>query len=263
MPRKPARPFWVDLEGPGEEETEEEKTLPPNQQSAKARRKREADATRAQGYQSEPVAADKKCGAKRADGSRCGQVAGWGTDHTGYGPCKWHMGSTPMGRKAAATEMADELMWFYGKPIDTNPIEALLDEVNRTAGHIDWIGRRIAQFNVPLEEEVDGQGGIKIKRPTGVPPEVEGWLKMYQSERNQLIRASKAALDAGVNERLVQLAEHQGAKLADAVEEILSRLGLTPNQWALVPDVVPNVLRQLMGTPKLIEGVTVDDVPGA
>ena len=151
-------------------------------------------------------------------------------------------------------------MAFYGSPIETSPIEALLDEVSRTAGHVAWLGQRIAQFDVPLTEEVDDNTGkVKVIRPAGMPPEVEGWIRIYQSERTQLIKASKMALDAGVNERLVQIAEHQGAKLADAVETILLRLNLSAAQQALVPQVVPNVLRQLMAGPGYIEGEIVDD----
>lgn len=272
MPRKDSVPDWV-REGqppapkigfrpdnlPSVEETEEEKALPRNQRTAKARRKREAPTSFQPGFHESPVG-DKKCGAQKQDGSRCGLAAGWNTDHVGYGPCAHHMGSTPAGRKAAGYEMGEELMAFYGSPIETSPIEALLDEVSRTAGHVAWLGQRIAQFDVPLTEEVDDNTGkVKVIRPAGMPPEVEGWIRIYQSERTQLIKASKMALDAGVNERLVQIAEHQGAKLADAVETILLRLNLSAAQQALVPQVVPNVLRQLMAGPGYIEGEIVDD----
>ena len=245
---------------PGEPETEEEKSLPPPQRSAKGRRKREPRTSMHSEYLEEGPAGDKKCGAQKPDGTRCSLAAGWNTDHVGYGPCAYHMGSTPTGRKAAAIEMADELMVFYGQPIETSPIQALLDEVNRTAGHVDWLGRVISQFNVPLEElvEDDGKGGIKINRPAGIPPEVDGWLRQYMSERNQLIRAAAACLHAGVEQRLVNIAEEQGTKLADAVETILNGLGLTERQWALVPTLVPNVLRQLTAStpsPTVLEGV--------
>lgn len=199
----------------------------------------------------ESITKDSQCGSRKADGGTCTLPAGYGTDHTGYGPCSHHMGSTPAGRKSGAMDMAEELMVFYGKPLDTDPITALLDEVRRTAGHVHYLGARIGKFNVPLN---DAEGN-----PAAVPPEVAGWLAIYHSERQQLVRASKAALDAGVNERLVQIAEHQGNRLADAVEEILNRLGLSDAQWARVPDVVPNVLRGLLTeAPVFIEG-TVDD----
>lgn len=202
-----------------------------------------------QGRNGQPLADDTRCGAKKQDGNPCTQVAGWGTDHPGYGPCKHHMGSTPQGRKSGAHDMAAELMLFYGAPVDTNPIDALLDEVRTTAGHKAYLGKLISTFRLSLTELKPGDDLPEL------PPNVAGWLSLYMSERQQLVRVSKAALDAGVNERLVQLAEHQGALMASGIEEILSRLNLTPEQQALVPKVVPDVLRGLMaGAPKLIEG---------
>jgi hypothetical protein len=219
-----------------------------------ARRKREKPTNRNPKYGASPIG-DKKCGGNKKDGSKCTQAAGFGTDHPGYGKCKFHLGQTPAVRTAAAREMAQELMAFYGQPIDTNPIDALLEEVSRTAGHVAWLGKRISQFNVPLElEELDPETKASKVVTAAMPPEIEGWLRIYLSERAHLVRTAKAALDAGVNERLVQIAEHQGAKLADAIETILAALNLTAAQQRLVPAVVPSVLRQLSSLPAVVEG---------
>ncbi len=248
MPKK--LPAWTGAD------QDEEPDRPPVARDI--RRKREPATSQQPGYYEGGPAGDKKCGALKGDGSRCTLAAGWGTDHVGYGPCKHHMGATPAGQKAAANEMAGELMQFYGSPIETSPIDALLQEVSRTAGHIAWLHKRIGMFEVPLHlDELDPDTKISRKVIAGLPPEIEGWLRMYQSERAQLVRVSKAALDAGVNERLVQIAEHQGAKIADAIEVILAALELTAAQQARVPIVVPSVLRQLTSG-VAIEGVTVD-----
>ena len=43
-----------------------------------------------------------KCPAKsKQTGGPCGQAAGHGTDHVGFGLCKFHGGSSPGGRKQA------------------------------------------------------------------------------------------------------------------------------------------------------------------
>lgn len=196
----------------------------------------------------ESVANGKECGSKKNGGKDiCSLPAGWGTDHLGYGPCKYHMGSTAQGRKSAAIERGEELMVFYGKPIDVNPIDALLDEVKTTAGHKAWLAQQLAQFDVKLISDQ--------KKPVAMPPELEGIFRLYQWEREHLVKTAKACLDSGLNERLVQIAEHQGERLADAVDAILAGLQLTPAQRDLVPQLVPGILRQLSGAqPRLIEG---------
>lgn len=173
--------------------------------------------------------------------------AGYRTDHLGYGRCVWHGGQTETGRRAAAKDQAAELIKFYGSPVQTNPVDALLDEVRRTAGHVAFLGDKIANW----PQDQFGQDGA-------ITPAFDGWVKLYQSERAQLVRVSQAALNAGINERLVQLAEHQGMRLADAVETILKALNLSVDQWALVPQVVPQALRGLAVRLPAIEGEVVE-----
>lgn len=220
----------------------------PPPRSAKARRRISREVTNPE-YREESPSNGKVCGSKKNKGlNTCTLPAGWGTDHLGYGPCKYHMGSTSMGRKSSAIERGEELMVFYGKPLDTDPIQALLDEVRTTAGHKAWLAAEIAKVNATL---VDEKGKV-----AGLEPEVEGLLRLYQWERDHLVKTAKTCLDAGINQRLLEIAEHQGAKLADAVDTILVGLQLTAAQAALVPQIVPNVLRGLVGSqPRLIQGV--------
>ena len=55
------------------------------------------------------------------------------------------------------------------------------------------------------------------------------------------------AIKAGVEERRVRLAESQGELVAGVIRAILSDLGLTVEQQALVGEVVPRHLRLLAG----------------
>lgn len=261
MARKLPPAWMADDDGAEESEPKPEEVPPPRRENTgKARRKREPRTTFHSDYQRGP-ADGKECGARKQDGGHCTLPAGWNTDHVGYGPCAHHFGATPTGRKAGAIDMAEELSVFYGTPIKTHPIEALLDEVSRTAGHVQWLANLIGSFNVELTEEEDGKGGVRVRRPAGIPPEVEGWIKVYQSERNQLVRTAKACLDAGVNQRMVDIAEAHAEKFANGIETILDALGLTIAQRNLIPTVVPGVLRSLASAPALLEGVISDDVP--
>lgn len=184
------------------------------------------------------------CGANKANGFPCKMPAGYRTPHLGWGRCLHHGGCTTSGRKAASTEQGRSLIAFYGSPIDTNPIDALLDEVRRTAGHVAWSGQKIAQWRETVTEE-----GV-------MPLGLREMVTLYQTERKHLVFVSKAALDAGISERLVRIAEHQGMRLADSIEQILLALNLTPEQRELIPLVVPPILRNLSG-PILIEGEVV------
>lgn len=69
------------------------------------------------------------------------------------------------------------------------------------------------------------------------------WLTLYREERGHLARVSKMCIDAGVASRLVTIAEDQGRILSSAIRVVLMALNLTPDQQALVPVVVPQVLR--------------------
>jgi hypothetical protein len=58
-------------------------------------------------------------------------------------------------------------------------------------------------------------------------------------------RWAKTALDAGVAERSIHLAERQGAMVAAVLERIFDDLALDERQRRLVPTVVPRHLRAL------------------
>lgn len=56
----------------------------------------------------EPKDPGDNCNARRTDGSGyCGQPAGWGTDHTGVGRCKFHGGNTKNQEKNIIDELQD------------------------------------------------------------------------------------------------------------------------------------------------------------
>ena len=62
---------------------------------------------------------------------------------------------------------------------------------------------------------------------------------------NRLKSYAEAALKAGVDAALVRIAESQGARLFDAIQQILTALNLTEEQQGLVPVVVPPILRAI------------------
>jgi hypothetical protein len=182
---------------------------------------------------------DKRlCGGRRRDdsGETCRRPAGWGTNHPGHGPCKLHGGSTPNHAKAAQREAASDAVATYGLPREVEPAQALLEEVHRTAGHVAWLAQ-VINAGTP--------GDLSQWSEAGRKPSV--FVDLYQGERAHLARVAKSALDAGIAERQVRMAEAQGELLAGVIRRVLDALDLTPEQAARVPQIVPAELRAILG----------------
>lgn len=181
-----------------------------------------------------------KCGArKRSSGGTCGQAAGWGTDHPGHGSCKLHGGTTQSHVTAARTEQARIAVATYGLPRDIDPAAALLEEVHRTAGHVAWLAAKIRELDDEdltwgVIQETDKVATLIPGTDTKSAARPSVWLELYHRERRHLVRVSKAALDAGISERLVRLAEQQGAMLVDVIRR--SADGLLDEVTALLDD---------------------------
>jgi hypothetical protein len=201
----------------------------------------------------EPAGRDK-CGGRKRDGSGglCTRPAGWGTSHPGIGKCKLHGGSTPNHKTAARVVQARRDVATYGLPVDVEPGLALLQEVHRTAGHVAWLGAKVAELDEAdlvwgVTEEVDKGASEFTGVDTTRAAKPNAWLQLYREERKHLVDVSAATVKAGVDKAIVKLTEQQGALIAGAISRILDGLELTPSQRALVPSVVPGVLLEIAG----------------
>jgi hypothetical protein len=145
-------------------------------------------------------------------------------------------------------------MVTYGGPVEIGPEEALLQELYRTAGHVAYLSRRVAELDEDelvwgVVEETDrppgdrAMGGVETKRKA-VP---HALLVLYQKERDHLAKVSKAALDAGVSERVVRVYEQIAASYVEVLERVLDRLELAPGERERVPELMREELRVLMG----------------
>ena len=171
-----------------------------------------------------------------------------------------------------------------GLPIDIDPGKALLDEIHWTAGHCAWLREKVqeletvdrltrgtddkttwnkdgdSEFHEGSDESgnpgahslVWGQteyrdktGGDDAGQTVVEQAGINIWYQLYLKEREHLAKVCALALRAGIEERKVKLAESQGALVADVIRRILNALCLTPEQQALVPQIVPEQLRLL------------------
>jgi hypothetical protein len=184
---------------------------------------------------------NKKRGSSSGEGV-CLRSAGEGTAHKGYGPCYLHGGTLPEVSKKFIKIMEENLMATYGQPREVDPHAAVLEEVHRTAGHVAWLFDKIQQLGEDVEAKSLGDQTLHQFTSMGLKASV--WVEMYQTERAHLLKASKSAVDMGVSERQVQLAEEQGRMIAMIMQQFIDsqEIGLTPAQRAVAPKVIRRLL---------------------
>lgn len=118
---------------------------------------------------------------------------------------------------------------LYGTPTqDTDPAEVLLQEIRRTAGHIEWLSENLQnsdpqQFVRGLWLAKRQSGFIKEDEiDTGSLSEAGAmWLELYLTERRHLATICRTALAAGIEERRVRLAERQAERVGEAIRGIM------------------------------------------
>jgi hypothetical protein len=110
-----------------------------------------------------------------------------------------------------------------------NPFVALLAEVRRAAGHVAWLGAKVAQ--APSDESL--------------LDEWAPWLRLYHKERAALLKASETAVRLGLAERVVKVEERRAELVARVLLSTLEALDLPPEIRAQAPLVLREQLLAL------------------
>lgn len=170
-----------------------------------------------------------ECGVKKRDergGDPCKLPAGHGTEHPGWGACRFHGGNSPSGKKYAerlrAEARLNDAVVTLGLDREVDAITALTEELWRTAGAVEWLRGRVREI------EPDQLGSAAAQALIGI----------YGTERDRLTKVAKTAIDVGLEERQVRVAEEQGRLIAQAIRGILKELHLSSEQWRAAPPII-------------------------
>lgn len=194
---------------------------------------------------------DRQCTAQKANGERCTRPASDGTHR-----CSSHGGKS----KAVKNRMemdkvhvaAAKIVDTYGLPRTISAEQALLEEIARTAGAVEWLGRVVAEltpeqvaWNLQQRTVGSAAGCPTDLKVFGAAPNV--WINLYQKERAHLVNVSVRTLAAGVAERQVRVAESYARILADVLSAVLAdpELDLGPERQEVGRRVAGRHLRAL------------------
>lgn len=164
-------------------------------------------------------------------------------------------------------------MFYRVEMPEVTPEEVLLEEVQRSSAIVRWLEEMIDQWRMEpidadeeLRQLIDEDGpaatgdrqldAASTSRQTGLPrlgtvvyfdkggtvapTEVAAWIKIYQDERMMAVKAAKTAIDAGIAERIVRIAEREVDVMVAVLRASLEELGLP-----VTPEVGVVVARQL------------------
>lgn len=164
------------------------------------------------------------CGASLRTGGKCKKGAGYSTRHVGWGLCADHGGNSPEANRNAALAESQYLQRTFASSVATDPTQALVDELARTNGAVQWLQLQIDKELIGVELEGEDPLDYLIS--------ARGQLirKMYDQERDRLTRLSAACINLGLKERELKLAEQMGWLIQRVLEATLHDLHLTPEQ---------------------------------
>jgi hypothetical protein len=181
------------------------------------------------------------CGAKRAPGpegvnkgKRCMQKAGSGTDHPGIGYCRLHGGNVPTQKLNAAKQEAI----LMGAPKAINPLDAIVWCIHITAGEVEFCTEQLEQL-----EQGDWTEHTVIGKQINI------WAKERQNAVSRLMKFSATAVQIGLSERAIRIAEQYGHSIARYTRGLLAELDphISEEGKKLLPGIVKRQLIILQG----------------
>lgn len=190
----------------------------------------------------------RQCKARISDGTRqCEQAA-----VEGGTVCVTHGGQEQ--RKAIRRKKnADGIRAYLGDPDIVDPFDALLGQVHEAAGNVAFLRDLVKDLPPHPTVEKDGETEELTIKKGLYGPDLNGYesphqlLKLYNEERDRLGKLAKMAIDCGIAERQVRLAERQGEMIVNIIINVLGdpRLGLPQEKQQMGRRVAGEIIRRV------------------
>jgi hypothetical protein len=159
----------------------------------------------AEAMSAEDAVARGYCGATNRKGHPCTRPAGWGTSHSGIGNCKHHGGSTPNGVKYAGRRGLELEAIKLGFSIEMEPDDLMLNTVYLAAGALAFATQRAAATE-EKDYDTDGARVAQARLADAI---------------DRSARVAKMAMDAGISDRRIRLAQRWGESIASVIEDAM------------------------------------------
>jgi hypothetical protein len=197
----------------------------------------------------------RKCSAHRRDGRPCTQYA-----VNGALVCATHGGAAPQVKAAAAHRLAEAgaraTAEKYGLPVRTTAAQALREELDRSAGTVAYLMRRVQALDEDAltwgttERRVrtnPGMGNIRGEPQIEVTQSgrLHVLVSMLMAERQHLARLAADMARIGIEARVARISEAQITLLNRVMDAVLSDAQLTEEQQAKVAESFPRRLREV------------------
>lgn len=150
----------------------------------------------------------------RDEAHRCRQYKGFRTTHPGTSTCWLHGGDSPGGKVAGMREAAENALAALGVPEQLDPVASLFEAVRVAAWREQGLRR------------------LLVVRPRLFSPDHAGDDRedvvsaMHDRALKRRAEVAKMAIDAGLDERIVRLAEAQGEVIHRILTAALDAAGV-------------------------------------
>lgn len=156
---------------------------------------------------------------------------------------------------------------MYGLPVEISPVDALIQELHRTQGHVAWLAEKVRA--IANEKDMIWEVAEQTSRAGGTPEGTfdetkyssaeNGWIRMYTRERTHLVHVANTISKLGIAEAYVRVAAQQAAMFEGALIKILDGAGIDKSDPA-IRSLVASTMRALSESSVILD--IKDDITG-